>query len=659
MKKKAKAAVFGIVWIIFSFAACKKVKIESGVPLQEVLIEYPMDNVQAFTARNDGMVFLITIEQPIDEFMSGYKFYQYNIEGKCVDEYELGKYSYIQAIAAQENKDIVYFIGQEDSNALCLFAFHLTTRQIDKLCEFPYFKEIKKMICTDSRIYVLGQRQRVEIVKQGTSEYDFSAEEKLIYYSIDDQELYDLGFEFPINMALGEGETIVVLGYLAENGYCLMEYDPVSDTMKIKKRLDAYKFDDFVVCNEGKSLIYGYVNNPHGLVKADYNNMELEVELYEYVDQNGINEFVWYAGERVYCMDSISKHLISFPLDAVQRQNKELRLISELPSASPYGCGYVIDWVNMSWDKIVLKTLAQDRDYDLCMGSSSYAGSYAMKNSDSFYPLNDVPGIEEYMERCFPYVREAATKESGAIWMLPFTVWTSGVVVQEDQLEQTGISLWDNMTYMEFAELIRGLSEEEKNLIDLSSYYLSNSFAQQYFWHNTSVKENSFFTCMESLRELYEIFPPKLALWERVPCMSETFGMDIFDDITFTLSRYEGSQARVYSFPRGKSTDKNMLGCYFLAVNPNSTRLKETLSYLADLIAYLMERDDIWYFKDFQTEPSSFAEQVYGLYQDGEIPFAIDKDVYETGFEEALNGELPLEKYIEDTDRKLQMYLGE
>ena len=39
----------------------------------------------------------------------------------------------------------------------------------------------------------------------------------------------------------------------------------------------------------------------------------------------------------------------------------------------------------------------QDKDYDLCIGSTYDSASQVMKDSESFYPLNDIPGVEEYL----------------------------------------------------------------------------------------------------------------------------------------------------------------------------------------------------------------------------------------------------------------------
>ena len=102
-----------------------------------------------------------------------------------------------------------------------------------------------------------------------------------------------------------------------------------------------------------------------------------------------------------------------------------------------------------------------------------------------------------------------------------------------------------------------------------------------------------------------------------------------------------------------------MVTCYFITVNPNSSRLNEALAYVADLAAYLGARDDLYFLKDFETEPGSFIDQLRGLYEYGEVYFAIDPDVYMIGLDEVMAGEIPPEEYAREAERRLRMYLGE
>ena len=87
-------------------------------------------------------------------------------------------------------------------------------------------------------------------------------------------------------------------------------------------------------------------------------------------------------------------------------------------------------------------------------------------------------------------------------------------------------------------------------------------------------------------------------------------------------------------------------------------KLDEVLAYLTDLIAYLMDGGGMPYFTDWERE-NALDEALYQVYENGEIAFAIDPDVYEDGLEEMLSGTLSFEEYRKKTESKLKMYWGE
>ena len=83
------------------------------------------------------------------------------------------------------------------------------------------------------------------------------------------------------------------------------------------------------------------------------------------------------------------------------------------------------------------------------------------------------------------------------------------------------------------------------------------------------------------------------------------------------------------------------------------------MSYIADLTGYLAAQENVWYFTDYQAEPGSFEEQIYQIYQNGEIPFSVDADVYLTDMEKVFFGEIPVEQYVKDVEQKLLKYQKE
>ena len=348
-------------------------------------------------------------------------------------------------------------------------------------------------------------------------------------------------------------------------------------------------------------------------------------------------------------MEDFTGRVVSFPLSAVNRQNQELRMLTYFSTIDPYACGYALDYIEMGWEQAVLKMLAQDRDYDMCLGASSDNGSAILRDGNHTYPLNDIPGIDTYLDRCFPFVREAATNEGGMIWMFPFSVGISGMMVS-DQLEtETGVFLYNDMTYQDMVEAIQGLSEEERRTFDLQPTEFAVSLFNQYFTHN-ALPDEHFFHCLESIRDLYQLLPGigggmKIPLCQRYR--------------TWQSEMPSTQQSSVYSLPKSLSTDKNTASCYFLAVNPTSPRLAETLGYITDLVTYLNGRNDVPYYVDFQAEPGSMQEDLYNLYHNTEIVFGLDPEVYEPGLTEMLEGKLSTEEYMKEMIRKLNMYLGE
>lgn len=64
-------------------------------------------------------------------------------------------------------------------------------------------------------------------------------------------------------------------------------------------------------------------------------------------------------------------------------------------------------------------------------------------------------------------------------------------------------------------------------------------------------------------------------------------------------------------------------------------------------------------FKEPIPVEGSFEAEIYTLYENGEIAFGIDSDVYSEGMEEMLDGQKDMEEYIWTTERKLKIYFGE
>lgn len=658
IKRKRGLVGFGLFLFLCAFAACGKKHAEPNIPLQELIVEYPLDNMLAYAAAEDGTVYAVNLVQMEGE-ESEYRLHHFDGQGQHKGDIGLGEnFSMVETLAVSEDGKQVYFTSQNVlyGTDLYLFSCSVEDGRIDMLCEMPYFDHVKQLAVVGDAVYLLGQSPNWQTKKAPDSGYVFSGE-RLVAYLSDTGEQIQLGFDFPVSMSASGAETLMVFGYLDGDGYCMMEYDPAKDSMQVVSRLENYKFDRFAACNGGKDVIYDYGPNSRGLVISDVRELSVEAELYP--DSMTILMPPGCIGGRVYCHSRETGSLISFPLDAVRQNGRELAFLSKEYGTinAPYGCGYSINRLELSEEKFTLKVLARDKDYDLCMGDTLFGSGGNLRENGVFYPLNDVPEIEEYLDRCFPYVREAATKEDGTIWMLPVNVNIYGMLLRQNAAEKAGLSLYDGMTWEEYAREIQKASEEDRKRIDADSDFLVSVFGEQYFTRYHTLEGG--------------LFPDTYAALYGV-CEADCGGSVSQDDFILMsmggplwlnlkgssgTQRYGGDAAYI-AMPKLNAEDRNIANCVFLAINPDSSRRDEALNYIASLAAYLSQRRDLPFFRDWQGE-GMLDETVHRTYENGEIGFSVDYDVYGEGFDELFSGTLTLSEYMEQTEPKLRTYWGE
>jgi hypothetical protein len=639
------------VMLLGGFTACGRQQMPPNIPLQDLIVEYPLENMSCFVAAKDGTVYQINLEMEMEMEESGYKLHRFNAQGELEKYINLTDYVMVETLAVSEDGKNLYFTGQDDLG-LGIFSCNLENGTITKLCELDFFDRVKQMVMIGDKLYILGLSPNWQSNTPPSSGYSFGGE-RLVSYSVATGEATQLGFDFPISMAVDDSGKLMVSGYLDKN-YCLMEYDPLKDSMQVRSNLQEYKFDRFAVCNNSEDVVYDYTTNSRGLVLSDIDNLAVEAELYP--DTFTMRAGVLYAGGRIYCPNRLG-NLVSFPLDAVQRDNKVLSFLTREYGTltAPYGCGYQMEKIELSQEKFTVKVLARDGDYDLCMGESFDGDASNLRENGVFYPLNDLPGIEEYFARCFPYVREAATKEDGTIWMLPIQIKVASILSKEGVLKENEISLHQNMTWEEYAQMLLKMTEEQRSRISISSGFLQRIFARQYFSHYHTFEGGLFEPAAYALSQIYNIRCGQKATPEDT-IMQSVMGLEALN--YFPGRTYYEEDGVFVGMPKFSASDKNIASCIFLAVNPDSKKRDEALAYLADLIAYQMKLEDVPYFSD-KKEENALNNALYEVYENAEVVFAVDSDIYDAGFEEMLSGKLSVSEYIKQTESKLKIYWGE
>lgn len=651
--------------LLFLLNGCSKKKEDTILlSVNQDFLKYEVENLSAYTADEEGALYTAANSFfKEDNSLESIPTYinKYDLEGNLVFSHEFDSSIYaISSMAVNDNK--VYFtaLGNNKSGVYySLYSYDIEKDNLEMLCDFDDFDRINQLVFHDNRVYVLGNKYTTNNSLSHSTKTSKSEGKRILYYSLNDKKKYDLGVNIPISMAKNEDETLMINGFLEDEGYCMLKYDPDKDTVKVVANFSYGKFENFAVCDNGKKIMYTYGKNPRGLVMSEIADINEEAELYP--DANNFNYDIYYISGQVFCMN-YEKDIVRFSLDTMLRDNRTIRYISSgFQVDEPFGCGYSMIREELEDDKFALKVLAQDKDYDLCIMNTSSYNSYDIYRNGVFYPLNDVSGIYEYLDSCFPYVKDAATDQDGNIWMIPIGVDIRGLLVNEDSLESNHINLKNNMTYEEFYQAQDSITYELNRMTNCNSLVVYLSFFAQYFNKQIDLKPNEIKSKLELFQKYYSQMPSML-----------NSNIDVNGDFYYTYCRDSNSYELIlqkisndnnlefYSMPKLNTSDKNIGTCTFLAVNTNSKNREDALAYIEDWIKFRMEQEQVpLYFKQPIPQENTLRRSLYELYENGEITFYIDRDVYEKGFFDVIENGSNIDDYIKETQRKLNTYFNE
>lgn len=653
-----------ILFLLFICSSCSKENKETVLPIDNTIIRYEENGISAYTVDEEGALYTsassIIKEDYLFEDIPTY-IHKYDVEGNLIFSHEFDEtIRGIDSLAA--TKEVVYFtVSGHNDQGICniLYSFDLETKQLERLYDFNYFERVRKIICDEDRIYLLGNMEYSFGSSTSISDNAYQSKgEKIVYYTLSDGLVYELGVNIPISMALTENGTLMIHGYLESEGYCMLEYNPQNDSLKVLANYGKGKFEQFAVCNQGKSILYSYNVNYRGLVMSDVTAIEEEAELYPEINSDSQGG-PYYVNGYVYGMEQY-RTLVRFQLNSVKKDSKVIHYISPgYQAAEPFGAGYTMKRSELEDDVFTLKVLAGDKDYDLSLMSSLRGSSYNLRKNGVFYPLNEVEGITEYLEACFPYVKEAATDEQGNIWMLPISVDIPGMFMNEVYLNTLGFNFKNNMTYEEFYEIQEKMTEDDYKKTSLNNNVIYNSFFKQYFNQYTTLNNEVFKSKLALFQQYDSYIPGLLNFFEKDENFMYQYSNQQ-DNYELILKQFPSdSTHKFYSMPKLKSSDKNVATCVYLTVNPNSKNLEDTLNYIKDWIAYCMEQEEKpLYFSQPIPEDNTLRRSAYELYENSVITFSMDYELYD-GFDEVIEKKLSIEEYIEETDRKIDTYLNE
>ena len=375
-------------------------------------------------------------------------------------------------------------------------------------------------------------------------------------------------------------------------------------------------------------------------------------------------------GDMFYVLDGQGKDVVRVSLLDAVRENPTLRVCMQEEFEEPYGCGYQMEKEWLEDEEFALRIMSGASDYDICMMSSGNAFSGQLCRQGAFYPLNDVPGVQDYISRCFPYLQEAAYDEAGNIWMIPFTVDVRYLLYNREYCRAHGIDM-ENMTLEGLYDTCRVLYEnpEQRDKYTCNAYQLASETISQY--HGIYTRQS------EKIEYDTEDFRKICDLWNKNPLDADYLHTLLAPEIQqgwenhyfFEIQQYRPRLVGAFSqelharaLPSGVMEGRPVAKCYFICVNGNSTQLSTTLSYISSFCDYLMGQEDSFLLQDRDTYTCldrELGEELYEIYGNALVDYTLPDEVFDRDMLEYLKGNLSQEQFIREISRKVNMYLEE
>lgn len=586
--------------------------------------------------------------------------------------------------------DNIYFVSEimiisdetkQWENQCTLYCVGIEGGEPQKLYNFEGFSSIKKIRASDNgTIYCFGTKENYKdysdtlLLDSGEIiEYSYSGE-AFGYFDCNKGEYVEGEISFPVAFDEREG-NIIVYAFDKEKGYYFYDYNSkiVSYTNKLQR------IEDFELINDNKDYVFAGnyigtlavsgISDESGIIQIDDN---LVYSRCGSICTEG-NYVCVNASDNAYSSEhSVFKYYTA----NVSTSNPPVNIISSSYFEPLFSCGSQIRSKQLSEDGFALTVLSLDKSYDLAMLNTSEIYANDIKEKGSFYPLNDISGVTEYLDRCFPYIKEAATNDKGEIWMLPVSLDVCTMIYNEKNCADGDITFPNELE--PFLQQIRKGAKVSK-YYDFLRYRVAETMMNSYLSLNQGFNTDSFRSYAPLLKEMYEdeIFAPNpsinvsLAMSDKQ--INEKLGIsDVYSDIVynkalFTTILSSSDQRQLIgdenllaaSLPYAQGTKCGAI-CTFVCVNPNSEHLAETLLFIERTVAHLSDWQNSFIFKEKNTYDSGkLAQSLYEIYENSQIYFDIPSDVYYNDFEKYCAGNITLEQFIEEADRKLSAYQNE
>ncbi len=477
--------------------------------------------------------------------------------------------------------------------------------------------------------------------------------------------------EFPVSFSVSDGK-VTVYAFDSGGGYYFADHAAPNEKIYTNKLGSITNFDFFKKSGEFSFIGANDFQGVLPVSRADGESGVIRVVsgVYPFLASELCASdagYVWIKTADFAL--SYEKRIKRYDLrNTVIKGNPICMISSQYFTEQLFATGSEIQMNQLSSEGFALTVLSLDKSYDAAMISSEQGIANDIKEKGSFYPMNNVPGVSEYLNRCFPYIKDAVTDPEGNICLLPITVEIPLIVYNEKNCAENGIVLSSELeSFIQAVKQVSAVSE----YYDCTHHWLIQTQLNGYHAENRSFDTEEFRRLAVRLNEqcTEDIFKVNFDLYSALMTvqngMEELYYPRIYGKTLFTQLLYRIKQVALINDENLRTSPlplplpdngKSVAVCTFLCVNPYSDRLSETLGFIENIVNTMSSVRNSCMLADQSTyEDTAFACDLYSIYQNGEICFQIPTEIYADDFERYCAVEITLDKFI----AKLSAYLNE
>lgn len=664
-----------VLLLLVCACGCKakqKEEPEKLLPADHAAFSYEgTENIRTFTVDEAGTLYTAEFvkTEKEDGLSLENRFSVYDLEGNLLEQSKLDfNGGTVQGmVASGDSLYVLVSIWEMTGSQMSVYRVFPDTWEMELFQKLPTVNSVENMLVLGDYLYLLATMSNVKIpdisLHPEVSDYTYRGEKIVRIPLKADGNAELLGVEFPIAIYHSGDGKLGIYHYTEEKGFCFWKYDQSADVMEeVGVKNTSSQMWDVSSCwkgfvfREGGKLYYGKEDGTEAVL---------------------VPEDVWFIEPPAYCggflfyrnsyEDVTPVHRLC--VADIRKDNEVIRMLTHgILVDYPYGCGYSVKETALTSDEFALKVLAQDRDFDLYVLSSRDTSAYNLKENGAFYPLNDVEGVQEYLDACFPHIKELATNEDGDIWMIPVGIAPNYLMYDKEWCAENGID-FTNMDYMELLNLISKLETETDDMVGYSYFVMYEELMGQYLQVEKSFDTELFRNYIKRMQKMYleEVPNLRLLVGQPYPDLLQDGEHFCFAKKVYTYSlsdllekKLDLSGVGIVREPQLAEGTAPVATLTMLMVNPQSDNLKDVLEYISAYAKYMQTTKDSFLLEDWNTytqEP--IVRELYEICASASVRFLMDEEVYRSVLNDYINGEQELEKTIAEMERRRKMYLGE